>query len=665
MTAIKITNFSGIIPKLADRLLPDNAAQMAANTKLSSGELRPMRKARNVFTPASALSLRSMFKVDETTWFTWPTADVKMVQAAFLGEARFAYTGLGPPKITTKTLGTPVSGSGSPGSSRTLGIPAPKTAPTVTPTGGVGATVNRFYIYTFYSDANEESSGSPVSALVTGKVDDTWAITGMEASPPNTGSITAATHSTGVVTVTTSGNHFLRAGDEITITGVVGMTDLNGTFTVTEAPANNQYRVALTTAQSYTSGGTWTRLYPWGPCTKRLYRTAGTLAEFQLVAEGITGTTYNDTLTDAAIPGDGYITDDWAPPPADLAGMFVLPNGSLGGYSGNLLCITEPYQPHAWPVSYQRKATYQIKGAAALDNGNVVVATTGSPFIYSGFEPASAIMERIERPMPCLSSRSVCSVGEAAVFATRGGLALIGAGVPQLLTAQLFSDEDWYALNPESMRCAFTRGSLYLYSDTTPSQLFIIGISPEASGPVVTAPLVVDALHVDTTSGRIYYAFRQKVYEFDPDNGVPLVQNWWSKEFALPKPMNMGAAKVSFSSTYSKEAQAAFDLELQDTVAANNATIAAGRARGSINASAINAFDINGSDLLTLTLGEPSITFQLLINGTVVFGRQVASERPFRLPSGYKADSFSVRIMANTQVRSVEVGETMQGLQVV
>ena len=665
MTAIKITNFSGIIPKLAERLLPDNAAQMAANTKLSSGELRPMRKAINVFTPANALDVQSIFKVDETTWFAWPTADVKMVQAAFEGEARYAYTGLGPPKITTKTLGTPVSGSGSPAASRCLGIPAPKTAPSVSHSGGTGATVSRFYLYTFYSEANEESSGSPVSTFVTGKVDGTWSITSMEASPPNTGSITAATHAAGVVTVTTSGNHFLRVGDEINVTGVVGMTDLSGTFPVTDVPANNQFRVALTTAQSYTSGGTWTRLYPWGACTKRLYRTSGSLGEFQLVADGITGTSYNDTITDANIPGDSYITEGWVPPPSDLKGLFVLPNGSLGGYTDNQLCLSEPYQPHAWPASYRRKVNFQIVGAAALDNGNVVVATTGMPYLYSGFEPSSAIIERIERPMPCLSARSVCSVGDGVVFATRGGLALIGAGNPQLLTAQLFSDEDWFALNPQTMRCVFARGSVYLYSETESPQVYIIGISPESSGPVVTAPLWADVFHVDTTSGEIYYAFRRTVYEFDPDSGVPLVQNWWSKEFALPKPMNMGAAKVAFSSDYLEEAAAAFAQERADTAAANNATIAAGRAKGAINASAINTFDINGSDLLTLTLGEPSITFQLLVNGNVVIARQVVNERPFRLPSGYKADSFSVRLIANTQVRSVEVGETMQDLQVV
>ena len=50
---IRITLFGGIIPRLSDRGLPDNAAQFALNAKLYSGELR----AWNLMRPLDTLSI--------------------------------------------------------------------------------------------------------------------------------------------------------------------------------------------------------------------------------------------------------------------------------------------------------------------------------------------------------------------------------------------------------------------------------------------------------------------------------------------------------------------------------------------------------------------------------------------------------------------------------
>lgn len=666
MTAIKITNFDGITPLLAERLLPDNGAQTAANTKLTSGELRPMRKAKKVYTPVSPVAVESIFKVDESTWFVWPSADVRCVRAPYDGESRFVYTGDGVPKVTTKTLGTPVGASGVPAAARTLGIPAPKATPTVTPSGGTVPTTSRFYCYTFYSDWDEESSPSPVSALITGNVNGTWAVSGMDDTPRNSGTVTGATHSAGVVTVTVSATHYLRAGDLIQIAGVVGMTDLNTTHTVTEVVSNTQFKVALTTAQSYTSGGSWQRTYPWGACTKRIYRTAGSTGAWQLVAEGVTGTTYNDTLLDAQILGDALISDGWDPPPVAMKGIVSLPNGSMAGFDGQTVYLSEPFQPHAWPAAYQkgRKSNFPIVGISATADGTIVVATEGMPYIITGYEPATMIMQRVEEPVPCLSAKSVCSVGSGVVYATRGGLVLIGQAGPTMLTSNLFSDEDWYALSPETMRCEYARGFLYLFSSADPAQVFIMHLANGGNPfPMVTASIRPDATHVDEKTGKLYFAFLKKVFEFDPDDGVPLVQNWWSKEFVLAKQTNLGAAKVVFSEEYTEQAKAAFAAELAALIAENQSLMASGLSRGSINRHHINQLEINGSVMQVPTSDEPVLTLQLYAGGKLRFTRTITkSGKIVRLPSGYKDDVFSVRVIANTHVRSIELADTALGI---
>jgi hypothetical protein len=66
--------------------------------------------------------------------------------------------------------------------------------------------------------------------------------------------ITGATHAAGVVTVTSTAHGF-SAGAMVLHASVVGMTDLNGHFVV-QSVTTNTYTVTLTTAQTYTSGGT-------------------------------------------------------------------------------------------------------------------------------------------------------------------------------------------------------------------------------------------------------------------------------------------------------------------------------------------------------------------------------------------------------------------------
>jgi hypothetical protein len=70
--------------------------------------------------------------------------------------------------------------------------------------------------------------------------------------------VTGASHTTGVVTITFSAAHGLDVIKEhaFWVTGVVGMTDLNSrVFDVASIPSSTTITISLTTAQGYTSGG--------------------------------------------------------------------------------------------------------------------------------------------------------------------------------------------------------------------------------------------------------------------------------------------------------------------------------------------------------------------------------------------------------------------------
>lgn len=662
MPATRITNFGGVLPILANRRLPGEAAREAANVNLLPGELRPMRKPRKVWAPAVADGLRSFYRVDDATWFGWPTEYVRMEASPLEGEARFPYTGDGVPKITTKALGTPARLDGTPLLSRTLGIPTPQTKPTVTPTGGVGAVITRFYVYTFYSDWNEESAPSPVSVLTNGKIDGNWAITNMDDAPPNGGNVTAAVAAGGFVTVTHSAPHFLRAKDDVSYAAVGGMTDLNGTWKVAEVVDSLKVKIALNTVQVYTAGGTWARVNPWGTCKKRLYRTSGNLASFQLVADGITTTNFNDALTDAQILGDELISNGWVPPPVDLSGLVALPGGVLAGFiaGGKTVCFSEPYQPHAWPTGYQVKVTDLIVGIAAFDT-NVAVATQGVPVVLSGIQPGQMTPLRFPKPMPALSRASVCSIATGVVYASKNGMVHVDLAGATLFTSGLFTPEGWNSLGPATMISAFD-GSRLLVSTTSNKRVYVLDAS-SGGGQMVTVAQAMDGARADAVTGDLYFAFGKAVYRFDSFDTAPMVMDWWSHEYQIAKPDNMGAAKVEVDAVYSAEAQAALQVE-RGEVSAANATIMASPlgGRGAFALRAICRTRIAGSILSVLPDPSVMVSFSLYVGEKLVYAATVPTEKVFRLPGGYRSDVFSVRVQGNTQIRSVVIGDTPKAL---
>lgn len=67
--------------------------------------------------------------------------------------------------------------------------------------------------------------------------------------------ISAATHSSGTVTITTSAAHGFVEGDRIFIKGVGGMTDINGSFKCLADTTGTTIKISKTTSQTYTSGG--------------------------------------------------------------------------------------------------------------------------------------------------------------------------------------------------------------------------------------------------------------------------------------------------------------------------------------------------------------------------------------------------------------------------
>jgi hypothetical protein len=654
-----------MVPRSSRRLLADNGAYFAENVKLASGELRPLRKPSRVYTPNKPLPPKSVYRLYDASrpveaegaaaWATWPI-DVDLVQAPLSAdvESRFYWTGDGEPKMAE--FSEIVSGglNDFPHLCYALGIPAPQDKPAVSVAGGTGDTITRFYRVTFFGEKGEESAGSPVSDSIDGPIDGTWNVSNLPELPVNSGTCTA-TATAGVTTVTCSGYHWLRIDDPV---------KLNATEVYVRSVVSP---TVFTVSGGHATATTWARVTPWNVngLQRRLYRTTGTTGSWQLVAEDV-GTTYSDSLDDGDILGDELISDNWNPPPAGLRGLCLHASGALCGFVGNKVYFSEPLQPHAWPTGTSLSLGFDVVGLAPFGS-SIVAATAGSPYLIDGTEPGVMSAQKFDGGYPCVSKRSVTSVGDGALYSSNHGLIYVTSSGVAIApyTDSWFTRDEWMQLAPGGMQCLYANGVIYVAYDAGSDGFGVLVID----GATLTSfEAKASALAVDSATGEIYYGTDEGISLFNPATGTyPMQWAWHSKDFVFPEPVNLGAAKIDYEQVIDPLLRQTLLAERADTIARNEALFALGGFFGEMNDFEYNANQVNGSNAYVVPDIPPGndIQFSLWHAGKIIHQTTVTNTRAFRLPAGFKYDEYSFEIAGQSSVYRVLIGETPSGLNAI
>lgn len=670
MTGIAIRAFRGVVPRTSDRLLADNQATQALNCKITSGRLDPLKGLGLVHTSLAA-AITTLFRyrhLTEYNWLVWDrVVDVARSPVAQDHLGRFFYTGDGEPRMST--YADAISGGGPyPASWFVLGVAPPVSAMIVAPTGGVSATnEDRAYVYTFATRYGEESGPSPAT-LITGKEDDTFDITGMDAAPPNAGSVTAAASNTPLpdqVEVTLDSVFGLAAFEEVTFEAVGGMTDLNGRFALVSVDAvANKVVVALATAQAYTAGGTWARRAPHNTTgmVKRIYRTIGTNTDYKFVAEiPVADTTFSDTLPSAVVSlNNGIPTLDVEPPPKDMHSIVLLANNALAGLSGNQLCLSEQGKPYSWPTS--NRYSFPGTGVALCAAGNsAIILTDGFPYVATATVPEAASVSKIpgDTLAPCISKRGVVDIGSGAVFPSHDGLYVATTSGARNISEALYTMDEWQLLRPDTFKAGFSDQRYYaMHAGSDDAQAGIFMLHTKEPDSIIGFSEQVETLYGNPWDGRLYMAEGNKVYQWDADDSNRYLAYWQSKDYQLARPINFSVAQIHARFEDIRPVNSAIldanNQLLEDIFSIN----------GEIACAEVAVYEVAGSALqLVPPQTQPTVQFTLVRDGQAVFTTLVDSNAPFRLPGGFTSDLYAIRLSSSIPVYSVNVAQGMNELR--
>lgn len=422
--------------------------------------------------------------------------------------------------------------------------------------------------------------------------------------------------------------------------------------TVAEEGSNS----AIISISDYTSGNVVLAGFTAPPTGRsigkiRIYRTASSssgVSEFLFVGEfdtaGVNFATYTftDNVADSAL-GEAFTCEDWTTPPATLAGLIAPDGGSLAGFVGNRVYITEPYLPHAWPYSYPVDAT--IVGLGWIGN-TIVVLTDENVYLLSGQADAKSTTKLPGR-YPCLSKAGIKTYEGGVLFPTDEGIALVTLDGTTLLSYEYFTKEQYQDnYSPTTIRSEFYEGHYFGFHDNGTIAINMRDKTLARFMPTIGAM----AAHVSLADNHLYFVAADAdgtnaLYRFaDDTTGSFMTYRYRSKEFILGTFLNFSAARVIRNLG---------DFTTDESV--NYAIF--GQSGGAVNGMEVNGGDVNFDGLQIVHAG---ITFSLYGDGGLLHTQILNDDEAFRLPGDILYRKCFFEITGDIPVDEVVIATSME-----
>jgi len=496
MANFSVSQFNGIAPKIAPRLLAESIAQSALNVRLDSGRLEalPDHSASVTTVPSGT---NTVYLYSGSIWKSY-ASQVDIVEGPIVNDVteRVYYTGETYPKVYRND-----------GGPYRLGVPAPTAAPTVSVTGAVSPDEleeSRSYVVTFVTSWGEEGPPSFASTAVAFRNGQTTTL-----------SLPAMPSTSGLNFTTGSLKRIYRTNTGSSSTGFQFVAEV------------------AYTATSYVELGTANSSYA--------STTTPTMVGGVVSAQATTSTALGELIPSVT----------WMRPPDDNATLFPtgpmqgicsIGNGIMAGFTGKTLCFSVPYLPHAWPTSYQLATESDIV-AIKPTPGGLVVGTKGKPYIAQGSDPASISLIQLESDQACVSKMSMVDMGGYVIYASPDGLVTVQGQQIQLVTEALLRRSQWQAYNPTTLKAMNYEGT-YIASNATESILF----DPRGGkNALSTSSETYDGAYNHLESDCLYFVDGTAVKKFGQGSGFANYV-WKSKSYVSTKPRNLGWARVDADS---------------------------------------------------------------------------------------------------------------------
>ena len=530
MSSFKVENFGGMIPAVADELLPDNQAALSQNTWLYSGKLvgLPVVKELKTLTNPDTAKVyrlpesyeRSSY-IPNSIYMEFTHLDTDVVRAPVFGDEHDRYywaSPVPPPQYNTRKR---IEDGDHPW---TLGLNPPTVAPDLSVVGGpvrladvrvastTSAALNTEYVVGKVVDGVTLVAGDRI-LIKNGNSNGDKTVNGVRIVAASGAPARAADMDTSNEFVehtvkvlegkAQAGTYWECSNDTPPVVGTDNITfeetaalplQVTRSYVYTWVTEYKEESApSLPVIETGVQDGSWNLSNMQVPNTldrgdmitpnpnavryitkKRIYRTITStngVATFFLVVElPCDQTSYNDTKTDDEVSQNSLLESfSWTPPPSDLQGLTMMWNGMIAGFRENEIWVCEPYRPHAWPAKYVQTLEFPIVGLGVA-NKTLVACTAGNPVTVNGAVPDNLNTARIAKFEPCLSRGSILSSPNGVVYISPNGLIMVGYEGAVNITTNLLTRDKWKEYTLEGrLRAAWLGEAYYAFGHFSPN----------------------------------------------------------------------------------------------------------------------------------------------------------------------------------------------------
>ena len=287
---------------------------------------------------------------------------------------------------------------------------------------------------------------------------------------------------------------------------------------------------------------------------KRIYRsnTGSTDTQFQFVDEIPFSKTFYVDSKDPQYLAEVLPSSNWDGPPDDdenlypsgpMQGLVELPNGVFAGFTGDRLCFSESYLPHAWPISYRRTVEDEILALGAVSNG-VFVLTKGKPYFFAGSDASVMAGQQIDFAQACINTKSVVDMGDSIYYAGPDGLCAISTNSAEIITKGLITPKQWIQDFQAATYIASRHENKYIafYNALNAGGgdgFMVDGTDPEGALSELNRSTAPTLLYNEEGTDTLFILEGQALKEFRSGTSDQ-TYSWKSKKFTTSAPVSMG-----------------------------------------------------------------------------------------------------------------------------
>lgn len=461
-----VDQFQGLVPVLDSHALPVNAALCAKDVDLSHGRIDPWREPLEIHDLGDDVNAAH---VVDCCWVGYPNPCTKFYTSDAMKQTYISVPCECP--LVHKDWCNPTS------QPITLGLPVGET-PTIlsnTPVTEVDEyTESRLYVTTFCGPCGEGAPSLPTAAI---KADKDSVVT-LEVCPPTDTKYEVthvniyATHDTWDVTTG------FKTNDSSAVSA--GFIAVDGSrvecFLVGSVPVSGS-------CVQFTDSG--------DDATQRL--------------------------------GRSLVTEGFNPPPEGLCIVGETDAGSLVGFVGKNLYLSERFAHWAWPSGNRHLLSCEICAVCVMGD-TVVVLTDGNPYILTdnavgGYEQSRA-RTIVELPIsaPAVSEKSVVCTNTGVVYASHRGLMRVTPqGQVDSLSATHFGPDDWQEkVDPYTIRAAEFNGA-YFFTSNRFSGIFDLNLRGQSATGLqnLTHLSVFPECWITDKHGDLHFLIGGKIFLWD------------------------------------------------------------------------------------------------------------------------------------------------------